>query len=407
MIRKIILLLILLFSNVVIGQETESYNIELKQGEKFERILPPQQVYINSATNLGGKTRVYFTINLPKNTVRWFYVVTTTKGEGEGQSLNILAQLTAATLTGGMSTLATAGSKMITMPSGSGGVIDSYLLDRTNLDVFTSKGDNWGQSLYYNIEGTRANYKSGLVMINTPNPFYTFIGIKNPSASVGVNVNIEAIAIVKEIDWDTLHNGKRIDSEIKDILYSVLRAQYSEDFTNNLVNCSLNRIKEEKTAEEVLELYNNSKALNAYFSKNVELCKTELDPNKSTVETEKSNTYNNLGDNYFAKNQNDKAFEYYNKALELNPKNGMAKANIAFLYLINKDIDLATELYIEAVSIFKTDPINGKSNLIKVYNKTVYYMNDNLNKVKLVLNKQAEDFISIQEMLKNELDNMK
>ena len=34
-------------------------------------------------------------------------------------------------------------------------------------------------------------------------------------------------------------------------------------------------------------------------------------------------------------------------------------------------------------------------------------MNDNLNKVKLVLNKQAEDFISIQEMLKNELDNMK
>ena len=146
MIRKIILLLILLFSNIVIGQETESYNIELKQGEKFERILPPQQVYINSATKIGGKTRVYFTVNLPENTVRWFYVVTTTKGEGEGQSLNILAQLTAATLTGGMSTLATAGSKMITMPSGSGGVIDSYLLDRTNLDVFTSKGDNWGQS---------------------------------------------------------------------------------------------------------------------------------------------------------------------------------------------------------------------------------------------------------------------
>ena len=77
MIRKIILLLILLFSNVVIGQKTESYNIELKQGEKFERILSPQQVYINSATKLGGKTRVYFTVNLPENTVRWFYVVTT------------------------------------------------------------------------------------------------------------------------------------------------------------------------------------------------------------------------------------------------------------------------------------------------------------------------------------------
>ena len=167
--KRITLLLLLLIANIAIAQETESYEVELKQGERFERILPPQQVYINSATKIGGKTRVYFAVNLPKNTVRWFYVVTTTKGEGEGEMLNILTQLTAATLSGGMSTLATAGSKMITMPSGSGGVVDSYLLDRNNLDVFISKGDNWGQSLYYNIEGTRKNYKSGLIMIDTPN----------------------------------------------------------------------------------------------------------------------------------------------------------------------------------------------------------------------------------------------
>ena len=167
--KRITLLLLLLIANIAIAQETESYEVELKQGERFERILPPQQVYINSATKIGGKTRVYFAVILPKNTVRWFYVVTTTKGEGEGEMLNILTQLTAATLSGGMSTLATAGSKMITMPSGSGGVVDSYLLDRNNLDVFISKGDNWGQSLYYNIEGTRKNYKSGLIMIDTPN----------------------------------------------------------------------------------------------------------------------------------------------------------------------------------------------------------------------------------------------
>lgn len=107
------------------------------------------------------------------------------------------------------------------------------------------------------------------------------------------------------------------------------------------------------------------------------------------------------------KKQNEKALENYNKALELNPKNGEAKANIAFLYLIDNKVDLATELYIEAISIFKADPINGKNGLIKAYNKTVHYLNDNFNKVKLVLNKQTEDFISIQEMLKKELDNMK
>ena len=378
----------------------------MKQGEKFERILSPQQVYINSATKLGGKTRVYFTVNLPKNTVRWFYVVTTTKGEGEGQSLNILAQLTAATLTGGMSTLATAGSKMITMPSGSGGVIDSYLLDRTNLDVFTNKGDNWGQSLYYNMEGTRTNYKSGLVMINTPNSFYTFIGIKNPSASVGVNVNIEAIAIVKEIDWNTLYNdGKKLKESLRDLIQVVLK-KHPKDFADKVADCTLEKIMNEKSASEVIKSY-TTYAFSEYVISKIENCRTELNPNKSTIETEKSDTYNNLGESYFEKKQNEKALENYKKALELNPKNGEAKANIAFLYLIDNKVDLATDLYIEAISMFKADPINGKNSLIKAYNKTVYYLSDNFNKVKLVLNKQTEDFISIQDMLKKELDNMK
>ena len=378
----------------------------MKQGEKFERILSPQQVYINSATKLGGKTRVYFTVNLPKNTVRWFYVVTTTKGEGEGQSLNILAQLTAATLTGGMSTLATAGSKMITMPSGSGGVIDSYLLDRTNLDVFTNKGDNWGQSLYYNMEGTRTNYKSGLVMINTPNSFYTFIGIKNPSASVGVNVNIEAIAIVKEIDWNTLYNdGKKLKESLRDLIQVVLK-KHPKDFADKVADCTLEKIMNEKSASEVIKSY-TTYAFSEYVISKIENCRTELNPNKSTIETEKSDTYNNLGESYFEKKQNEKALENYKKALELNTKNGEAKANIAFLYLIDNKVDLATDLYIEAISMFKADPINGKNSLIKAYNKTVYYLSDNFNKVKLVLNKQTEDFISIQDMLKKELDNMK
>lgn len=349
---------------------------------------------------------MYFTVNLPKNTVRWFYVVTTTKGEGEGQSLNILAQLTAATLTGGMSTLATAGSKMITMPSGSGGVIDSYLLDRTNLDVFTNKGDNWGQSLYYNMEGTRTNYKSGLVMINTPNSFYTFIGIKNPSASVGVNVNIEAIAIVKEIDWNTLYNdGKKLKESLRDLIQVVLK-KHPKDFADKVADCTLEKIMNEKSASEVIKSY-TTYAFSEYVISKIENCRTELNPNKSTIETEKSDTYNNLGESYFEKKQNEKALENYKKALELNPKNGEAKANIAFLYLIDNKVDLATDLYIEAISMFKADPINGKNSLIKAYNKTVYYLSDNFNKVKLVLNKQTEDFISIQDMLKKELDNMK
>ena len=203
--KKIVFIILSFFSCFMSGQENQkkdSYQITLNEGEKLEKILSPQQIYINSATKIGGKTRVYFPIELPRNTLKWFYVITTTQGENEGESLNVLGQLAVTTLTGGASTLAKGMVATVLIPSGSGGVVDSYLLDRQNLDIFTNKGDNWGQSLYYNMEGTRKNFKSGLIMINNPSPQYVYIGIKNPSSSVGVNVKIEAIAItIENADW--------------------------------------------------------------------------------------------------------------------------------------------------------------------------------------------------------------
>ena len=349
--KKIVFIILSFFSCFMSGQENQkkdSYQITLNEGEKLEKILSPQQIYINSATKIGGKTRVYFPIELPRNTLKWFYVITTTQGENEGESLNVLGQLAVTTLTGGASTLAKGMVATVLIPSGSGGVVDSYLLDRQNLDIFTNKGDNWGQSLYYNMEGTRKNFKSGLIMINNPSPQYVYIGIKNPSSSVGVNVKIEAIAItIENADW------------------------YRP------------------------------------FNKTVENCEDEYRKSHQNINREKSNIYNKFGWEYYTQNDVSKAYENYLKAIEIDPNNGIAIANLGLLLIFDNKSDEAKERYIEAITCFKKDIIDGKNGMKDAYDKLTNLLEFGSNKVFFLERNQLSDIYGIQEIILQELKNIK
>lgn len=404
--RSLISLMLLLCSFYVFSQDYEKYNIEINEGETIQTILPSQEVYINSATKIGGKTRVYFPITLPKNTIRWFYVITTTKGAGEGEALNILGQLAATTLSGGTSLAVSAGTKMLSVPSGSGGVVDSYLLNRQNLDVFTSKSDNWGTSLYYDVEGTRKNFKSGLVMITLPREGNNYIGIKNPSSSVGVNVKIQAIAIIKEnAEWERDIAGKgSFKDALNDLLQSVLDAtypQYNKNLLNEIKDCSLNKIIKEQAPVNFTLM--NASEKSAYIYNKSEECVSEFKQSAENKDVNKSKIYGDLGLSYLEKNDLEKAYNNFIKALEINPKNGEVRSNLGFLHLIKGESDLATEQYIEAIDIFNTDPFHGQENLIKAYRRIENYLKSDLRKIEVALKNQANDFISIQEMLFKEI----
>jgi len=85
-------------------------------------------------------------------------------------------------------------------PSGVGAV-DIFLINSKGVDNLMAK-DIWGIWSYTNPgsfkEGTIENAKQGKVRIDDITKGTYYLGLRNPSAGIGVNVNLEVAAIVEE-----------------------------------------------------------------------------------------------------------------------------------------------------------------------------------------------------------------
>lgn len=169
----------------------------VQKERKVVQVLTPQTFYLNGGTRatFDGKSRTYINFQLPKNTVEWYYSFTTKKNENSSSTIGLLSQLTQLYDPTGMTAIAT---NAILTPSGAG-VCDIYLLDKSNIFKFIEKVDNWGGSFSYVVNGSRTNYKNGTVQINDILSGNWYLGFKNPSATEGISITIEVVAIVEEI----------------------------------------------------------------------------------------------------------------------------------------------------------------------------------------------------------------
>lgn len=164
-------------------------------------VLPSTDYYVNSGINAtfqGGKSRITFPVNLPQNTVEWYYQFSASRNKEEikktKKTFNLLGQLTnLIDQTGALSF----GINALTQPPGAD-YCDIYLLDYDNSRLFEAK-----LQYYYLTKGTRENIKSGIVKMNGGSGQSYYIGIKNPDNTHGVNVVIEVIVIVIEEEWGT------------------------------------------------------------------------------------------------------------------------------------------------------------------------------------------------------------
>lgn len=176
---------------------TVSSNGQTVQKErKVVQVMTPQTFYLNGGTRatFGGKSRTWFNISLPQNTIEWYYSFTTTKGENSKATIGLLSQLTRLYDPTGMTAIAT---NAILTPSGAG-VCDIYLMDRKNADAFSEKVDNWGGTYYYQVTGSRENFKNGTVQIKDILTGNWCLGFKNPSSTEGISITFEVVAIVEE-----------------------------------------------------------------------------------------------------------------------------------------------------------------------------------------------------------------
>lgn len=165
------------------------------------QLIEPRGIYLNGGlrASFGGKSRTYIKVDLPPNTVKWYYSFSTERGESGTQNLNLAIQLSSMMAAGSVGSTAINLSG-VEVPAGSAS-IDVYLCDRANIDAFVDKVDNDGGTFYYTMEGTTKNTRQAIVEVDDVTSGTIYLGLKNPSMNDGVNISIEVVAIVaKELE---------------------------------------------------------------------------------------------------------------------------------------------------------------------------------------------------------------
>lgn len=171
----------------------------VKKEYKPVQILDPSKFYINSGSNAdfkGGKSRITIPVNIPKNTVEWYYTFSAYRQEEEiarnQKSVNLMGQLTKLIDRTGVLNI---GFDMLTKPPG-GDICDIYLIDINNRDPFEAKTE-----YRHYPEGSRENIASGIVKVKSSLFLNNYLGIRNPDYQHGIHVIVEAVAITLDEEW--------------------------------------------------------------------------------------------------------------------------------------------------------------------------------------------------------------
>lgn len=234
-----------IFTLIIVFQTLFSFSQVQTKTQKVIKIIEPQSFYLNGGSKnmVGGNSRTGFKIDLPANTVEWYYAFTTEPNKNNEQNIQLENQLGFILQTAGFSSNLL---NLIKIPAGQG-VIDIYLTDRKGYDIFFEK-DFFGMWKYtspgHNIEGSRTNIKDGKVKIDDLKKGSHFLVIRNTSATTGVNIKLEVVAIVEEVTTDL----SVWDKKSKDLLFNSLKTdvkksftQYNEDKIDEITGCIMTK----------------------------------------------------------------------------------------------------------------------------------------------------------------------
>ncbi|SKA00990.1 hypothetical protein [Sediminibacterium ginsengisoli] len=186
-----------IISDTVFNKREEA--VKVKTTYETISLQTPINHYINSVTNLTGKTRISFPIILPENTVEWYYTFAATRNKADvdktKQKMKLMADLSKIiSLTGALPL----GISMLTEPPGAN-YCDVYLISQETNQAFLEK-----KPFREYAEATRENLMSGVVKIkDCCKVGRYFIGMRNNDLTYGIEVMIEVVAIVQSDVYET------------------------------------------------------------------------------------------------------------------------------------------------------------------------------------------------------------
>jgi hypothetical protein len=153
-----------------------------------KQLIEARSIYLNGGfrASMGGKSRTSIKVDLPPNTVKWYYSFSTKKGKSGIQNLNLALQLSSMILD--PSTLTSQLASKVRIPDGVGS-IDVYICDRENIDKFIRKADLDGGTYAYNYEGLVENTKQATIQIDDITSGTVYLGLK-------IQVQVQVLILV-------------------------------------------------------------------------------------------------------------------------------------------------------------------------------------------------------------------
>lgn len=171
-----------------------SQEYEIKR--EAHRLIENRAYHLNGGLNaaFGGNSRTFIKIDLPPNTVEWYYSFSTTQGKSGTKNLTLAVQLVS--MLNDPTGLTSKAVSAFEVPSGEASA-DIFLLDNKNLKGFRDKYDQNGGTFSFITEGTVQNLKQAVVKVDDVKSGSWFLGLRNPSTTTGLNINIEVVAITE------------------------------------------------------------------------------------------------------------------------------------------------------------------------------------------------------------------
>jgi hypothetical protein len=174
--------------------------VEIRKKYDVVSVQEPTSFWLNSTSHetwKGGKSRITLPVQLPANTVEWYYIFSASRDQAvidntlQGFSLakDLGGFLLKSTGYGMAEGVLSQGIDAITQPPGSD-YCDVSLVDQNNFQLYES-----GAAARYYPEGSRSNIQSGKIRVVETLFTPSYLGFKNGDSYHGISVGVEVVAV--------------------------------------------------------------------------------------------------------------------------------------------------------------------------------------------------------------------
>lgn len=247
--------------------------------EKAVSLIQPQEYYINSYLNLTGQSSLILEVDLPPNTIKWYYTVAAARTKElirfSKAQFTLLAQLTRIIDQTGTAAKALT---LLTTPPGN---------DYCNVYLLASAGDAKAFNQEFSLknyqfisESSRENIVSGTVEVTQPERVKgkQYLGFYNPSAIYGVTMVVEVVAIIKEEKringWSAKEKEQLYTQNRAAFIENRMRGQWTEKQASDLYRCIIDKITATHTPFDLSAFATYE--LEEIIDQFVRICQTDL-----------------------------------------------------------------------------------------------------------------------------------